>query len=228
MTAAECMLHPATAMPDARVVERLQQLQTSLISDVFDRWSGALDLLPTTGLRPGQVVAGPAFTVRTRPGDNLVVHKALDLARPGEVLVVAAGGHRDRAIIGGLMGHYAASQGIAALIIDGAIRDKSALNREAPPVFSAGVCQLGPYKDGPGELRAPVSMGGVVVKDGDMAIGDEDGVTFIPRNRLEEILRAAEDKRTAEIAEAAAIAAGSWTRDWVEELVLRRPDTAVM
>src|SRR5699024_2355042 len=125
----------------------------SLISDVSGRWAGAPGLLPVAAVPAGHVVAGPAFTVRTRPGDNLVVHKALDVARPGEVLVIAAGGAQDRAILGGLMGRYAAERGIAALVIDGAVRDRSDLDRFAPPVFAAGISHLGPYKDGPGELR---------------------------------------------------------------------------
>ena len=153
----DCRVHPAKPLPDPDVVRRLETLASSLVSDVSGRWAGAPGLLPVSGLVPGQVVAGPALTVRTRPGDNLVVHKALDLARPGEVLVVAAGGHIDRAVLGGLMGQYAATRGLAALVVDGAVRDRSALARSAPPVFAAGISHLGPYKDGPG--RAPRNGG---------------------------------------------------------------------
>ena len=212
----DCLLHPATELPPADLVQRLERLAASLVSDVFGRWAGAPGLLPLAGLQPGKVVAGPAFTVRTRPGDNLVVHKALDIARPGEVLVVAAGGATDRAILGGLMGQYAREQRIAALVVDGAVRDRSVLDELAPPTFAAGLSHLGPYKDGPGELRGTVSIAGLAVSDGDLIVGDEDGIAVIPRGRAEEIVALAEKKREAEEAESAAIAAGTWDRSWID------------
>lgn len=213
---AECLLHPETPMPSADLIGRVERLASSLVSDVFGRWGGAPGLMPLAGLAPGRVVVGPALTVRTRPGDNLVVHKALDIARPGEVLVVAAGGQTDRAILGGLMGQYASSRGIAALVVDGAVRDKSVLDELGPPVFAVGLCHLGPYKDGPGDLRGPVSIAGVTIHDGDLVVGDEDGIAVIPRDRAEEIVAAAERKLAAEIAEAEAISAGTWDRRWID------------
>lgn len=212
----DCPIHPASPLPPPELVDRLRKLATSLVSDVFGRWAGAPGLLPVAGLTAGQVVAGPAFTVRTRPGDNLVVHKALDLARPGEVLVVAGGGQTDRAVLGGLMGQYASSRGLAALVVDGAVRDQADLAALAPPVFAAGVSHLGPYKDGPGELRGPVALAGVAVADGDLVIGDADGIAVIPRGRAEEIVALAEEKRSAEEAERRAIEAGTWDRTWID------------
>lgn len=219
----ECPLHPDVPLPDPQLLARLRPLASSLVSDVFGRWAGAEGLLPLTGLAPGQVVAGPALTVRTRPGDNLVVHKALDMARPGEVLVVDAGGATDRAILGGLMGQYAASRGLTALVVDGAVRDRSVLAELAPPVFARGLSHLGPYKDGPGELRGPVSVGGVTVAHGDVVVGDEDGIAVIPRARFEEIVIAAERKLAAEVDEREAISRGTWDRRWVDEALTLRP-----
>lgn len=219
----ECFLYPESALPEPELLTRLEKLASSLVSDVSGRWAGAEGLQPIAGLAPGQIVVGPAFTVRTRPGDNLVVHKALDLARPGEVLVIAAGGSTDRAILGGLMGQYAKDRGIAALVVDGAVRDGSDLDRLAPPVFAAGISHLGPYKDGPGELRGPVALSGVAVLDGDIVVGDEDGIAIIPRARLEEIVELAEGKLAAETAEFEAISAGSWDRSWIDKgLTIRK------
>ena len=212
----DCLLHPESPLPPAELIQRLERLASSLVSDVFGRWAGAPGLLPVNDLPPGRVIAGPAFTVRTRPGDNLVVHKALDLARPGEVLVVAAGGQTDRAILGGLMGQYATERGITALVVDGAVRDRTVLAEVAPPVFAAGLSHLGPYKDGPGDLRGPVSIAGVAVEDGDLIIGDEDGIAVIPRDRAEEVVAAAEAKAAAEAAESAAISQGTWDRSWID------------
>lgn len=212
----DCRIYPPSPMPDPSLVERLQRLATSLVSDVFSRWAGAPGLLPVAALRHGQVVAGPALTVRTRPGDNLAIHKALDLARPGEIIVVAAGGQTDRASLGGLMGQYAAARGIAALVIDGAVRDKSALDDLAPPVFAAGISHLGPYKDGPGDIRCPIALAGVSVADGDLIVGDEDGIAVIPRDRADEVVALAEAKAAAEDLERQAIDAGTWDRTWID------------
>jgi regulator of RNase E activity RraA len=213
----ECRIHPSVELPDQETVTRLRGLATSLVSDVFGRWAGAPGILPIAGLPVGAVMAGPAFTVHTRPGDNLVVHKALDIARPGEILVIAAGGATDRAILGGLMGKYAATRGIAGIVVDGAVRDRIELAEAAPPVFARGLSHLGPYKSGPGALRGAIAVGGVVINDGDLIVGDENGIAVIPRDRREEIITAAEKKRAAEDAEHAAIAAGTWDRSWIDE-----------
>lgn len=208
-------IYAPTPMPERAIIDRYTRLASSLVSDVFDRWSGT-GILPISGYQSGQVVVGPALTVRTRPGDNLAVHKALDLARPGEVLVVDAGGGVDRAILGGLMGYYASRRGIAALVVDGAVRDRSDLECKAPPIWARGICQLGPYKDGPGDLRCPVSIGGLAIHDGDLIIADEDGITSVPRGRTEELLPLAEAKAKDEQEQFAAIEADAWDRSWVD------------
>jgi regulator of RNase E activity RraA len=213
---ATCRISAEQPLPAADLIDRFGKLATSLVSDVFDRWSGAGDVLPVSGLEPGQVVVGPALTVRTRPGDNLAVHKALDLGRPGEVLVVAAGGAVDRAILGGLMGHYATRQGFAAVVVDGAVRDLSDLEAKAPPTFARGVSHLGPYKDGPGDIRCPVAINGLAVQDGDLIVADEDGITCVPRARMHEILELAEAKAADEAGQDVAIAEGRWDRSWVD------------
>ncbi|MDV3125439.1 RraA family protein [Mycobacterium sp. 21AC1] len=213
----ECRIHRSLELPGHETLARLSALATSLVSDVFGRWAGAPGILPIAGLAAGTTMVGPALTVHTRPGDNLVVHKALDIARPGEILVVAAGGATDRAILGGLMGRYAAARGVAGIVVDGAVRDRSELAMAAPPVFARGLSHLGPYKDGPGEIRGSVSVGGLVISDGDLIIGDEDGIAVIPRHRSEEILAAAERKRAAETAEHDAIASGTWDRRWIDQ-----------
>lgn len=211
-----CTLFPAPPSPDQALLKRLSRLKTSYVSDAFDRWSGAPGIRPISGLRPGGVVVGPAFTVRTRPGDNLVLHKALDMAAPGDIVTVAGGGAEDRALLGGLMGLYAATRKIAALVVDGAVRDLSELQESAPPVFARAISHLGPYKDGPGALRGPVSMSGLVVECGDLVICDEDGVAVIPRARANEVIAAAEAKMAAEMVEESQIRAGTWDRSWLD------------
>lgn len=213
---APCTIHPATPSPEDELIARYGKLATAIVSDVFGRWAGAPGLLPVTGLAAKKVIVGPAFTVRTRPGDNLVVHKALELVEPGDFLIVAAGGATDRAIIGGLIGAYATTRHVAALAIDGAVRDKSELDELAPPVFAKGLSHLGPYKDGPGDLRGQVSLSGVTVNQGDIVIGDEDGIAVVPRGIAWKVLEAAEAKAAEESRDHDRIRDGEWDRSWID------------
>ena len=161
-------------------------------------------------------VFGPAYTVRTRPGDNLIVHKALDLAHPGDVLVIDAGGSTERATLGSLIVRYARSRGLAGLVVDGAVRDLADFDEIGLPVFARGATHLGPYKDGPGEIGGPVTIGGTVVRTGDVVVGDIDGVAFVPAARVATVLAAAvalieNERRIVE-----AIGHGGWDRSWID------------
>ena len=124
-------------------------------------------------------LVGVALTVKTRPGDNLMVHKALDMANPGDIIVVDAQGDMTNSILGELMCYYAMKKGIAGMIIDGAIRDVDTISELNFPMYAKGVQPKGPYKDGPGEINVPVSCGGMVVNPGDIIVGDLDGVVVI-------------------------------------------------
>jgi regulator of RNase E activity RraA len=168
------------------------------------------------------VLAGPALTVRTRPGDNLMVHKALNMAAPGDVIVVDAGGDLTNAIIGELMIAYAKVRGVAGFVIDGAVRDLGAIAADVFPVFAAGITHRGPYKDGPGEVNGPNSLGGMVVHPGDLIVGDPDGVVSVPLDQLDEVFGKASVKHKAETAQLAAIAAGTNDRTWVDRELAAR------
>ena len=209
-----CRLHPPGPRPDDGLLERCRALPTSILSDCMARSGGVNGVHPVPG-GGWPRVAGPALTVRTRPGDNLVVHRALDLAEPGDVLVVDGGGALDRALLGEIMARYAAARGLAALVVDGAVRDVEGLAAGAVPVFARGVNHLGPYKDGPGEIGGPVHAGGTVVRAGDVVVGDADGVVVVPRERVAEVVAAGEEQARTEEAVFAHIAAGTWDRSWV-------------
>ena len=124
-------------------------------------------------------ILGRAYTVRTRPGDNLMVHKAIDAAAPGDVIVVDAGGDMSNAIIGEIMVGWAAKRGLAGFVIDGAIRDSETLAAGDFPVYARGVAHRGPYKDGPGAINVPITVDGMVVLPGDLLVGDADGLLAI-------------------------------------------------
>lgn len=215
-------LYPRASQIPAEVLARYSQVQTSTVSDSQERVSGAVGISPVGNCLSslgGRSMAGTALTVRTRAGDNLAVHQALELARPGDVLVIDAHGEVTNAILGELMTYYAASRGVAGIVVDGAIRDRDDLSAGPIPVFSRGVSHMGPYKSGPGAIHGDVAIGGAVVRDGDLVVGDGDGVVFVSPNRIETVLASAESIMESEIKQREAIARGEWDRSWVEGAV---------
>jgi len=208
------------AQADATLIERFRRLPVANISDVMMRLAaGGPRLRP---MHAGAPMAGCAITVKTRPGDNLFVHKAIDLAQPGDVIVVDAGGDCTNAIIGELMTSYAASRGIAGMVINGAIRDADILRKAAFPVYAAGVTHRGPYKDGPGQINVAVSLDGMVVRPGDIIVGDGDGVLCIPLEEAEAIFAAAADKHAQEEQTIAAIAGKRLDTAWIDAMLQQR------
>lgn len=204
---------------DAGLVAKFKTLPLANISDCMWRMTaGGPRLRPMHG---GGVLAGPALTVKTRPGDNLMVHKAIDMAEPGDVIVVDAGGDLTTAIIGELMAAHAVTRGIAGLVIDGAIRDSAALRAGRFPVFAAGITHRGPYKDGPGEINVAIALDGMVIAPGDLILGDEDGVLCVPFDEAESVYAQARAKSAAEEKQMAAIKAGSIDRSWVDASLKR-------
>lgn len=211
-----CRLRPAAELPDPDLVRRLQALPTAVLSDQMERGGGIAGLAPLPGTALERHLAGPALTVRTRPGDNLVVHKAIDLAREGEVLVVDAGGATDRAVMGEIVYRHAVSRGIAGVVIDGALRDARDIAAGPVPVFAKGANHQGPYKSGPGDIRFPVSVGGTVVRDGDIVVGDGDGLVVVPRDRAAAVAAGGEAAFEKETAQLEAATAGTLDRSWLD------------
>jgi RraA family protein len=213
-------IRPVTTRVDAALCARAAKVPAANIGDVMSRMQTMRG-----GFRPfggRKVVAGPAFTVRARSGDNLMLHRAIDLAQPGDVIVCDGGGELAIAQTGELMMGHAAKRGIAAVIIDGAVRDIAALATLDLGIWACGVTPSGPYKDGPGEIGYPVSCGGQVVMPGDLVMADEDGVVVIPAADVAEVLVAAEAHNAKEIKAQAAIEAGTTERGWVLDLLRSR------
>lgn len=203
-----------TRCVDSATVAAFKRLPVANISDVMSRMTaGGSRLRP---MHNGAPMAGAALTVKTRPGDNLLVHKALDLAQPGDIIVVDAGGDLTNAIIGEIMTGYASSRQIGGIIINGAIRDASAIRASSFPVYAAGVTHRGPYKDGPGEINVAVSLDGMVINPGDLILGDDDGLLCVPFDQLEAIYQAASEKHVIEEKMLADIAAGAFDTSWVD------------
>jgi regulator of RNase E activity RraA len=210
---------PRPRKVDAGVVAKFKALPLANVSDCMWRMAaGGPRLRPMHG---GGAMAGPALTVKTRPGDNLMVHKAIDLAEPGDVIVVDAGGDLTTAIIGELMVTHAATRGVAGIVIDGAIRDSAVLRAGRFPVFAAGVTHRGPYKDGPGEINVRIALGGMVIAPGDLMLGDDDGLLCVPFEEVETVYAQARAKSEAEEKQRAAIKAGTADRAWVDAALKR-------
>ncbi|MDD9206668.1 RraA family protein [Georgenia sp. 10Sc9-8] len=211
---------PAPPRTAADLVQRLRALPTSVISDQLERFGAIGSLRPLAGTSLEPRLAGPALTVLTRPGDNLAVHQAIDLAEPGDVLVVDAGGHVDRAVMGEIVYRYAVARGIAGVVIDGAVRDGADIAAGPVPVFSRGITHTGPWRNGPGELRGPVSMGGAVVCCGDLIVGDTDGLVVVPQGRVQEVLEGGERLMTREAEQLALASEGALDRSWLADVDL--------
>ncbi|TCZ65310.1 RraA family protein [Roseicella aquatilis] len=210
-------IRPVTARVDAALCARAAALPAANIGDVVHRMQTLRGGFRAFGGR--LAVAGPAFTVKARPGDNLMLHRAIDLAEPGDVIVVDGGGALDIAITGELMMGWAARRGIAAVVIDGAIRDAAQLGAMEIGIWARGVTPSGPYKDGPGEIGTPIACGGQVVMPGDLVMADEDGVVVIPIADAAAAIAAAEAHQAQEQQAQAAIEAGRWERGWVPDLL---------
>jgi RraA family protein len=207
-------IHPRARAVSSEVVEKFRPIPVANISDCMWRMTaGGARLRP---MHDGTVLAGPALTVRTRPGDNLLVHKALELAQPGDVVVVDAGGDLTNAIIGEIMTTYAQTRGLAGIVINGAIRDCGAIRRGSLPVYAAGVTHRGPYKDGPGEINTVIALDGMTITPGDLILGDEDGLLCVPYEQVDAIYAAATAKQEVEARMMAEIAAGTLDTSWID------------
>lgn len=189
------------------------------VSDCMSRiFAGGANLNP---MHRGDPMAGPALTVKVRPGDNLMIHKALEIAVPGDVIVVDGGGDLSNALIGEIMTGIAQKRGVAGFVIYGAIRDSRALKESAFPVFASGVTHRGPYRDGPGEVNTTIAINGMVIEPGDLMLGDSDGVLCVPYDQVDALHMAAMAKGAAEAKMIEDIQSGKYAASWVDE-VLRR------
>jgi regulator of RNase E activity RraA len=181
---------------DADVVEAAAKFPASILADVAGR-RGALSgrISP---LAPSMRFAGPALTVEVRPGDNLMIHAALAVAKPGDEILVDGKGDLSSALMGEIMCQQAVALGVAAVVIDGAVRDAEAIRELGFPMYAAGHNPNGPTKFVPGRLNHPISIGGVTVNPGDLVVGDGDGVTVIERDKAAAMLPLAAEKLAAE------------------------------
>ena len=202
--------------PARELVQRFADIPVANIDDCMGR-TAAMNYR----IRPmnRSKLLGTAFTIKVPEGDNLMFHKAMDMAQPGDVFVIDAGGSASRSIFGELMVTYCHSRGVAGIVVDGSIRDSEAIGQmEDFPVYAIGVTPNGPYKNGPGEINTPVTVGGIVVRPGDILVGDADGVIVIRPEDAEAIAAAAEKVVVTEEGIMKDIVEhGTYVRPWVDK-----------
>ncbi|MGZ5182413.1 MAG: RraA family protein [Ramlibacter sp.] len=195
-------------------IEALRGVPSSVIGDVMGRLAG------TTALRPVHrtpiAICGNAVTVRVRAGDNLLIHRALDMLQPGDVLLVDGEGDVSRALVGEIMMTSARVRGAVGFVIDGAVRDVDAFEEHRFACWARGVSLRGPYKDGPGSTNQPITVGDMVVNPGDVVAADSDGVVAIAPAEALAVARRAHEKVAQERQTIDAIVAGTYSSAWVE------------
>ena len=201
-------------------IDALRGLPTSVIGDVMGRLAG------TTGLRPVHrsplAACGNAVTVRVRAGDNLLIHRALEMLQPGDLLLVDGEGDVSRALVGEIMMTVARVKGAVGFVMDGAVRDVDAFEQHAFPCWARGVSLRGPYKDGPGSINVPVTVGGMLVHPGDVIVGDSDGVVAVRPSEALAVAGLARHKVAHEQQTLADIVAGRYSTEWVHAALAQK------
>ena len=204
--------------PDPTLIEEFRAFPTPDISDLLNRLY-AVDpgIRCLTGLH--QTLCGPACTVKVFPGDNLMVHKSLDVARPGDVIVVDAGGATTNAVLGDLISAKAKHRGIAGFVVDGLVRDLPSIVELDFPVFARGTTPIGPLHRGPGEINYPICCGGIVVNPGDLIVADDAGVIVVPREIAPELLQRLKQHQEANRTYFEAVGRGEFSNQWVDRVL---------
>lgn len=209
-------------LPDIELVRRYSVLPAANVADCMGRLS-ALNPEIHRMNKDAPALCGVALTVKARPGDNLFLHKALNMAQEGDVIVLSNQGDRTHALMGEIMFRYLADfKKIAGIVLDGPIRDIDYISQCPCPIYATGTTPGGPYKEGPGEINVPIAIGGVSVTPGDIILGDADGVIVIPRVDAEALIEKAELNAQNDHAKCLKSSSGQTNRQWVDELLEKK------
>ena len=201
--------------PSKEMIEQYSQFETPDISDILNRMYAV-----NTGIRNmanHESICGPVCTVKVFPGDNLMVHKVLDVAQPGDIVVIDAGGSKSNAVLGDLISRKAKHRGIAAFVIDGLIRDVPDVREVGMPVFARGETPIGPLHRGPGEINYPISCGGIVINPGDIIVGDRSGLVVVRQEFAEDTLEKLHVQKKALESYVEGVKKGEFSNQWVDD-----------
>jgi 4-hydroxy-4-methyl-2-oxoglutarate aldolase len=206
--------------PEASTLKAFAGTPTGFLADALGR-SGALD----HRIKPvwdAPAFVGTALTVWTTPRDNLAPYAALKVCKPGDVLLVATGEHEGHSVMGDLIIGMLKNAGVVAIITDGVVRDVPGIVEVGIPVYARGVSPNSPFKNGPGGVGVPITIGGDVVESGDIVVGDGDGVVICPRARIGEALEALKSIRAKEAQMDAAVKSGMTVPGWLDGALAER------
>lgn len=182
--------------PSKELLEEFSKMQAATLHEVMGKKGAMLsDIRPAWS---GTFVCGSALTVQSRPGDNLMLHKAVSMAKPGDILIVTVDGYLEAGIWGEIITVAAMEKGIVGIVTDGSVRDTMPIKELGFAMFSRGISMKGTTKQNPGKINNPITLGGVVVNPGDIVLGDNDGVVVVPLKIVREVLEAAKNKEKAE------------------------------
>jgi len=198
-----------------KFVSQFMNLPTGNVCDAQGR-VGALDyrIKPVGGAFQ---FCGTALTVDSGPRDNLAAWASLEFAKPGDIVLIATGGHLASSVVGDLYVGMAKNAGVAAIVTDGVVRDLPGINAVGIPVFARGICPNSPWKNGPGRVGLPIVIGGVSVNAGDIVVGDRDGVVVVARSAAPTVAEALTDVLAKEKTMEAAVKAGMTVPGWLRE-----------
>ena len=218
MTGSTIQKNPSHPQADPAIIAALMKLPVALLSDNMHRNTGSVGL---NAYHKPQPMVGTAVTVKTRGDDNLAILRAFEFCRPGDVMVIDADGGLKNAVVGGILSFYGATIGLHGMVIDGSIRDVAEIAERTFPVYARGVNHRGPYKDGPGAINIPVSIGGMAVNPGDIIVGDQDGLLAFPQAMAVELIKKAQAQHAKEEATMQAMRSGTWDRSFIDALEAR-------
>jgi regulator of RNase E activity RraA len=210
---------PAFERPPRDVVDGLAEFSAADISDFMNRlYAVSSEIRPITD--PRLRLVGPAFTVKVFPGDNLMVHKCLDLAEPGDVVLIDASASHSNSVLGDTISIKARHRGIAGFVIDGLVRDVDGIRELGDfPVFARGVSPIGPLHRGPGEINYPIAIGGIVVHPGDIVVAEDGGIVIVPQDAARDILAALCEKRPVLERYLSDVRRGVFSNAWVDHIL---------
>lgn len=209
--------------PNPETVEAFKKLPAANVADTMGRSCALSSEIRLIGGAKAPIMAGVALTVKARPGDNLMLHKALDMAGEGDVIVVSNEGDRTQSLMGEIMAVYAHHQKkVAGIVLDGPIRDIEEISEMDMFLFATGSTPGGPYKEGPGEVNVPISIGNIAVMPGDIILGDRDGLIVIPRKDADVILEEAVKYAAMDAGKVEAAKNGTSKRQWVEDTLVKK------
>lgn len=209
-------------LPPKEIIEGFTTIPTANIADCMGRLCAMSSRIRRMAAPSETNMVGVALTVKARPGDNLLIHKSLNMAREGDVVVISNEGTQSQSLLGEVIVAYAQFKKAAGIVLDGPIRDVNEIYGMGIPVYATGSTPGGPYKEGPGEINVPIACGNISINPGDIIVGDSDGIIVIPKNDAARILEDAKKFTAKDHAKVLEAYKGTLDRTWVEKAIAEK------